>query len=106
MMRLCDSVRLPGVLLIEPKVFGDDRGFFLELYRQRRSAEAGIDLTFVQDNHSRSSRSVLGGLHYQIEHPQGKLVTDAAAGQAHASSGRHTELDAEQALALLKEAVP
>jgi dTDP-4-dehydrorhamnose 3,5-epimerase len=66
---------LPGVLLIEPRVFVDDRGFFLELYRQSRYAEAGLDVTFVQDNFSRSSRGVLRGLHYQIEHPQGKLVT-------------------------------
>ena len=66
---------LPGLLLIEPKVFKDNRGFFLELYRQRRYADAGIDVTFVQDNHSRSSRGVLRGLHYQMEHPQGKLVT-------------------------------
>lgn len=66
---------LPGVFLIEPDVFGDDRGFFLELYRQPRYAQAGIGLTFVQDNHSRSSRGVLRGLHYQIGHPQGKLVT-------------------------------
>ncbi len=66
---------LPGVLLIEPKVFGDDRGFFVELYRQQRYGKAGVDLSFVQDNHSRSSRGVLRGLHYQIEHPQGKLVT-------------------------------
>jgi dTDP-4-dehydrorhamnose 3,5-epimerase len=66
---------LPEVLLIEPDVFGDDRGFFLELYRQPRYAEAGIGLPFVQDNHSRSFRGVLRGLHYQISHPQGKLVT-------------------------------
>lgn len=65
---------LPGVLLIEPEVFGDDRGFFLELYRLPRYAEAGIGVTFVQDNRSRSSRGVLRGLHYQIKHPQGKLV--------------------------------
>jgi dTDP-4-dehydrorhamnose 3,5-epimerase len=66
---------LPEVLLIEPDAFGDDRGFFLELYRQPRYAQAGIGVTFVQDNHSRSSRGVLRGLHYQIEYPQGKLVT-------------------------------
>ena len=66
---------LPGVLLIEPKVFGDSRGFFLESYNRRRYAEAGIDAAFVQDNHSRSSRGVLRGLHYQVRHPQGKLVS-------------------------------
>lgn len=66
---------LPEVLLIEPDVFGDDRGFFLELYRLPRYAQAGIGVTFVQDNHSRSSRGVLRGLHYQIRHPQGKLVS-------------------------------
>jgi dTDP-4-dehydrorhamnose 3,5-epimerase len=65
---------LPGVKLIEPKVFGDDRGFFMESWNARAFAQAGIDATFVQDNHSRSRRGVLRGLHYQIEHAQGKLV--------------------------------
>ncbi len=65
---------LPGVRLIEPKVFGDDRGFFLESWNARAFAEAGIDAAFVQDNHSRSARNVLRGLHYQILEPQGKLV--------------------------------
>ncbi|WP_419815082.1 dTDP-4-dehydrorhamnose 3,5-epimerase [Glacieibacterium sp.] len=65
---------LPGVKLIEPKVFGDDRGFFLESWNARAFAEAGIDERFVQDNHSRSARNVLRGLHYQIVEPQGKLV--------------------------------
>ena len=65
---------LAGVKLIEPKVFGDDRGFFMESWNARTFAAAGIDATFVQDNHSRSRRSVLRGLHYQIEHAQGKLV--------------------------------
>jgi dTDP-4-dehydrorhamnose 3,5-epimerase len=65
---------LPGVLLLEPRVFGDDRGFFLESYNERMFAELGIRERFVQDNHSYSSRNVLRGLHYQIEHPQGKLV--------------------------------
>jgi dTDP-4-dehydrorhamnose 3,5-epimerase len=65
---------LPGVLLIEPTVFGDARGFFLESYHARRYAEAGISDHFVQDNHSRSQRGVLRGLHYQLTHPQGKLV--------------------------------
>lgn len=67
--------RLPEVLLIEPKVFGDERGFFLESYNQRVFREAaGIDANFVQDNHSRSGRNVLRGLHYQLKQPQGKLV--------------------------------
>src|SRR6202163_3131703 len=65
---------LADVLLIEPRVFADARGFFLESYNRRAFAEAGIDVEFVQDNHSRSARGVLRGLHYQIEHAQGKLV--------------------------------
>jgi dTDP-4-dehydrorhamnose 3,5-epimerase len=65
---------LPGVMLIEPRVFGDDRGFFLESWNARNFAEAGLDLTFVQDNHSRSAQGVLRGLHYQMQKPQGKLV--------------------------------
>ena len=65
---------LPEVLLIEPRVFGDDRGFFYESWNRRAFAQAGIDVDFVQDNHSRSRRGVLRGLHYQIEHAQGKLV--------------------------------
>ena len=66
---------LPGVLLVEPQVFGDDRGFFLESFNVRRfAAEAGITATFVQDNHSRSGQGVLRGLHYQVRQPQGKLV--------------------------------
>jgi dTDP-4-dehydrorhamnose 3,5-epimerase len=62
------------VLQVEPKVFGDARGFFFESWNQRAFAAAGIDAAFVQDNHSRSRRGVLRGLHYQIEHAQGKLV--------------------------------
>jgi dTDP-4-dehydrorhamnose 3,5-epimerase len=66
---------LNGVVLMEPKVFGDARGFFLESYNQRVFRElTGADVTFVQDNHSRSGRNVLRGLHYQIRQPQGKLV--------------------------------
>ena len=65
---------LPEVLVISPRVFGDDRGFFFESWNARTFAAAGVDATFVQDNHSRSSRGVLRGLHYQIEHAQGKLV--------------------------------
>ena len=66
---------IPDVLLIEPKVFGDDRGFFFESFNQRIFDEAvGARLSFVQDNHSRSAKCVLRGLHYQIQQPQGKLV--------------------------------
>lgn len=66
---------IPDLLIIEPKVFGDDRGFFFESFNRRAFAEAiGIDVDFVQDNHSRSGKGVLRGLHYQIQHPQGKLV--------------------------------
>ena len=65
---------LPDVKVIEPRVFTDDRGFFFESWNERALAEAGIAATFVQDNHSRSRRHVLRGLHYQIEHAQGKLV--------------------------------
>ena len=68
------KLALPEVLLIEPRVFGDDRGFFYESWNPRAFADAGIAATFVQDNHSRSRRNVLRGLHYQIEHAQGKLV--------------------------------
>jgi dTDP-4-dehydrorhamnose 3,5-epimerase len=66
--------RLPEVLLIEPTVHRDVRGFFVETYHARRYAEAGLGVTFVQDNHSRSTRGTLRGLHWQVEHPQGKLV--------------------------------
>jgi len=65
---------LPEVLLITPRVFSDSRGFFLESYKENEFARAGITARFVQDNHSRSIRGVLRGLHYQLEQPQGKLV--------------------------------
>jgi dTDP-4-dehydrorhamnose 3,5-epimerase len=65
---------LPEVLLIEPRVFGDARGFFFESYNRRALAAAGVPEEFVQDNHSRSKRGVLRGLHYQVQHAQGKLV--------------------------------
>jgi dTDP-4-dehydrorhamnose 3,5-epimerase len=65
---------LEGVLLLKPRVFGDDRGFFLEAWNRRVFEENGIGLPFVQDNHSRSARHVLRGLHYQLRQPQGKLV--------------------------------
>ena len=67
-------VSLPGVFILEPRVFSDDRGFFLESYNQQAMAEAGIQERFVQDNHSCSHRNVLRGLHYQIKRAQGKLV--------------------------------
>ena len=66
---------LPEVLILEPKVFGDDRGFFFESFNQRDFQQVtGLDVNFVQDNHSKSGKGVLRGLHYQIQHPQGKLV--------------------------------
>ena len=65
---------LPGVMVIEPQVFGDKRGFFLETFRDDIFKDAGIHESFVQDNHSRSSKGVLRGLHYQLIQPQGKLV--------------------------------
>ena len=69
------TTSIPGVLILEPEVFGDDRGFFFESFNAFRFAEqAGMMVHFVQDNHSKSSRSVLRGLHYQIQQPQGKLV--------------------------------
>lgn len=64
----------PDVLLLRPRVFGDTRGFFLESYNRKAFAELGIGAEFVQDNHSRSAKGVLRGLHYQIRQPQGKLV--------------------------------
>lgn len=65
---------IPDVLILEPKVFGDHRGFFLESWNARTFADLGLNLSFVQDNHSRSSRGILRGLHYQLVQPQGKLV--------------------------------
>ena len=73
---------LPEVLVLEPRVFGDERGFFLESYNRRTFRElCGIEATFVQDNHSRSARNVLRGLHYQLKQAQGKLVR-VVAGEA------------------------
>ncbi len=66
--------KIAEVMLIEPRVFGDHRGFFMETWRADKFAAAGIDLPFVQDNHSGSGRGILRGLHYQIKQPQGKLV--------------------------------
>jgi dTDP-4-dehydrorhamnose 3,5-epimerase len=68
------DTELPGVCILEPKVFGDDRGFFLETYNERTLAGLGIDCRFVQDNHSRSRQGVLRGLHFQLGKPQAKLV--------------------------------
>lgn len=69
------ATSIPDVLIVEPKVFGDERGFFFESFNQKVWEEkTGLKTTFVQDNHSRSARNVLRGLHYQIQHPQGKLV--------------------------------
>lgn len=69
------ATEIPDVLIIEPRVFGDDRGFFFESFNRRIFAELiGRDVDFVQDNHSRSAKNVLRGLHYQIQHPQAKLV--------------------------------
>lgn len=68
------KTKIPDVLLIEPKVFGDERGFFLESYNQKSFEEFGLQQNFVQDNHSRSARNVLRGLHYQLGRPQGKLI--------------------------------
>jgi dTDP-4-dehydrorhamnose 3,5-epimerase len=77
--RAMDAIRqiptsLPGVVILEPRVFGDERGFFLESYNEKAFAELGIAERFVQDNHSSSRRNVLRGLHYQIKQAQGKLV--------------------------------
>ena len=69
------ATALPEVLILEPKIFGDERGFFLESYNAKVFRETtGLDVTFVQDNHSRSARNVLRGIHYQVVRPQGKLV--------------------------------
>lgn len=68
------ETRLPGVVIVEPRVFGDDRGFFLESWNARAFEAAGIAGPWVQDNHSRSAKGVLRGLHYQLRQPQGKLV--------------------------------
>ncbi|SCZ67391.1 dTDP-4-dehydrorhamnose 3,5-epimerase [Thiohalomonas denitrificans] len=73
-MKVTDT-RIPEVKLIDPAVFGDERGFFMEVWERRKFAEAGIDVDFVQDNHSRSVKATLRGLHYQMTpHAQGKLV--------------------------------
>jgi dTDP-4-dehydrorhamnose 3,5-epimerase len=69
------QTKIPDVVILEPKIFGDDRGFFLESFNEKVfQSNLNMEVTFVQDNHSKSSRHVLRGLHYQIQHPQGKLV--------------------------------
>ena len=100
---------LPGVLLLKPQIFGDARGFFYESFNARDFANAtGLDVTFVQDNHSKSARGVLRGLHYQIQQPQGKLVrviagsvfdvvVDMRRSSAHFGQWFGTELSAENA---------
>jgi len=71
----CTPTAIPEVFIIEPQVFGDERGFFFESFNRRQFTEMiGRDVDFVQDNHSRSAKNVLRGLHYQIQQPQGKLV--------------------------------
>ncbi len=73
------ATKIPDILIIEPKVFGDDRGFFYESFNKKKFAEAsGVTAEFVQDNHSKSAKGVLRGLHYQIKQPQGKLVRVSA----------------------------
>ena len=69
-----EPTEIPEVVLIRPKVFGDPRGYFFESWEERKFAAAGLDVKFVQDNHSRSARNILRGLHYQIQQTQGKLV--------------------------------
>ena len=68
------ATAIPDVILITPKVFGDERGFFMETYQEKLFRQAGIQVSFVQDNHSRSKQGVLRGLHYQLQQTQGKLV--------------------------------
>lgn len=68
------KTQIDGVLLVKPKIFGDVRGYFVETWQKQRYEECGIDLPFVQDNHSKSSKGILRGLHFQKNHPQGKLV--------------------------------
>ena len=69
-----NKTRIDGVYIIEPKVFGDERGYFIEIYNKKQFSEAGLNMTFVQDNESKSSKGVLRGLHFQKKHSQGKLV--------------------------------
>ncbi|GAB1824867.1 dTDP-4-dehydrorhamnose 3,5-epimerase [Turicimonas muris] len=71
---IVEKTPIEGVLLVKPKVFGDKRGFFVETWQKKRYEEAGINLPFVQDNYSMSTKGILRGLHFQKKHPQGKLV--------------------------------
>ena len=73
-MFIFNKTEIEGVFIIEPKVFGDERGYFMETYKEKDFVDAGLDYKFVQDNHSRSHRGVLRGLHYQKNFPQAKLV--------------------------------
>lgn len=75
---IIETTKLKDVLLITPRVFGDARGFFMETWNQKTFADNGLDLEFVQDNHSRSARGILRGMHYQTENTQGKLVRVSA----------------------------
>lgn len=75
MSLVVERTSLPGVLLVKPQAHGDHRGFFLETFRVNTYADAGIDLPFVQDNHSRSGKGILRGVHYQWPNPQGKLIS-------------------------------
>lgn len=75
MSLICESTTIPGVLLFAPKVFGDERGFFLQMWQQKLYAEKGLEVAFLQDNLSRSRRDTIRGLHYQLKKPQGKLVS-------------------------------
>lgn len=72
---LCEQTAIPGVRIFTPRVFGDERGFFLQTWQSREYAEAGLEATFVQDNMSRSRGGTVRGLHYQLAHPQAKLVS-------------------------------
>lgn len=74
----CEATELPGVLLFTPEVFGDPRGFFMETFHAEKYARHGVPAALVQSNFSRSARGILRGLHYQLRHPQGKLVTALA----------------------------
>jgi dTDP-4-dehydrorhamnose 3,5-epimerase len=102
---------LPGVLLLEPKVFRDERGFFIETFNTRSLVGSGVAAEFVQDNHSRSTRGVVRGLHYQLRSPQGKLVhvargrifdvaVDIRLGSPHFGEWFGTELDDENLASL------
>jgi dTDP-4-dehydrorhamnose 3,5-epimerase len=71
---IVEPLAIPDVKLLKPRVFGDDRGFFLESFNSRTFADSGLPVSWMQDNHSRSVRGVLRGLHYQLQDPQGKLV--------------------------------